>query len=604
VTEPPEVNSAEWWAEHGVADEVRAARPYVRWTTDDVEPVREAYAGLTPGQQTTLLRWAAESDGLIIYRHSFEPPRDFLGRVYPEIRPDQPVVTETIWHYHGPPSDEPPSHPSTGTPLPAQHVHTREEMQEHIARSRDPDDHRGRNTRKVHPHRRLAKYLFPPAARGKVAMAHSHKQEFANRVLYRRSEKRRVPGGWEWTMEPTPPEEQERLKLEFAAWLKDHLRRFHAGEARSLATGPDVDARVRKRSFARAHLHEVPTIVTGQQLAKRIDVNPLVRKRGGFDEADCVFFGIEGCIKADAILTALLKAGEPPAVFSVPSVSLWEATYPAKRYEFSESGAEVIGDVEPGDELGAFASRYLVDKLVCIVPDADAHTKDEVMAQALLCRSTLRRLGAHAEIVLPPDDRLADGIKGVDDYLGVGGGTLDGLVWYHKEAPDEDKLEAWIRRQPREARWRTDGMRRAVRTLQALALHAGENGDYTASVRVLARAIGRRQRPVDPRPHTALEEIDGRDPIDIRDPVDGRDADAARKWFERGINDLLEIRAISSSKPLGVRRERWIRTKAGLHKQSGLHWAEEGVVVTIHEELRAPAKRRSIRSLRTRKTSH
>jgi hypothetical protein len=69
------VGSEAWWEERGVAAEVREHRPYVRWTTTDIEPVREAYAGLSTGQLRTLLRWARQSDGLVIYRHSFEAYR-------------------------------------------------------------------------------------------------------------------------------------------------------------------------------------------------------------------------------------------------------------------------------------------------------------------------------------------------------------------------------------------------------------------------------------------------------------------------------------------------------------------------------------------------
>ena len=121
----PAVNSGQWWADHGVAEAVRTARPYVRWTTDDLAPVRSAYTGLGRGQLDTVLRWARQSDGLVIYRHSFERvPADDPRRVYPEIRPDQAVCTDTVWHYHGRARAEPPCHPTTGKPLRPEHVHS------------------------------------------------------------------------------------------------------------------------------------------------------------------------------------------------------------------------------------------------------------------------------------------------------------------------------------------------------------------------------------------------------------------------------------------------------------------------------------------------
>jgi len=97
MTSEPEVNSEAWWAARGVAEKVRTARPHMRWTTAELEPVRTAYVGLSQRQVNALLRWARQSDGLHIYRHSFElvSPED-PRHVYPEIRPDEAVETETV----------------------------------------------------------------------------------------------------------------------------------------------------------------------------------------------------------------------------------------------------------------------------------------------------------------------------------------------------------------------------------------------------------------------------------------------------------------------------------------------------------------------------
>jgi hypothetical protein len=378
-------------------------------------------------------------------------------------------------------------------------------------------------------------------------------------------------------------DELEQLEAEFAAWLEAHVRKRHPGE--DLA---QILEDVRAFGGSTQHEHSVHIKRGGEQLAKRIDVNPLVWEHGGFEQAERVFFSIEGCIKADAILTALLQTGQSPSVFSVPSVSLWQATYPVVVESEDEvwrrmAEAEVTGETLPefnsyeGDELAAFVRAHLLHKLVCIVPDADAHTKDEVMTQALLCRSSLRELGARAEIVLPPDEQLAKGIKGIDDYLGKGGGTLEGLVCYRKAPPDEAQLVEWLLRHARQRRWRSDGLQRTVRTLQALATHAGENGTYSASVRLLARATRRR-----------------RENAELRQDYDSersgtRDLDAARQKFQRGIKDLLELGAISANKPLSVRRDRWLG--------GGWRWEEDAVVITVCEELRARAELRSIRDL-------
>ena len=79
------------------------------------------------------------------------------------------------------------------------------------------------------------------------------------------------------------------------------------------------------------------------KIASRIDVHPLAVAKILTDPV--VFFGIEGCMKADAILSA------GGSVFSVPSVSLWGCR-----------------------ELESFVFAYLIrepdqPKTVIIVPD-------------------------------------------------------------------------------------------------------------------------------------------------------------------------------------------------------------------------------------------
>src|SRR5262249_36841826 len=146
-------------------------------------PVREAYAGLSDGQQRTLLGWAGQSDGLIIYRYSFErvAPGE-LRYVYPEIRPDERVHTKTIWHYHGPPMSERPRNPDTGNRLRAEMVDEPEALQHNIAHCGDPDDHCHINSDAVHSHRGMAKYLFPPSSTITVPWVHSHRDEWWVRV--------------------------------------------------------------------------------------------------------------------------------------------------------------------------------------------------------------------------------------------------------------------------------------------------------------------------------------------------------------------------------------------------------------------------------------
>jgi hypothetical protein len=59
----------------------------------------------------------------------------------------------------------------------------------------------------------------------------------------------------------------------------------------------------------------------GSKYAKRIDMHPLAV--GLLRDAKRIYFGLEGCIKADAMLSAILRSREKASVLSVPSVTLW-----------------------------------------------------------------------------------------------------------------------------------------------------------------------------------------------------------------------------------------------------------------------------------------
>src|SRR2546426_8510334 len=81
--------------EHAISLALWNARPYVRWETDDIEPVREAYADLsTKGVMT---RIAKQFGGYVITRHA--PPGS--DKIYAEIRPDEAVYVEgPEKHFH------------------------------------------------------------------------------------------------------------------------------------------------------------------------------------------------------------------------------------------------------------------------------------------------------------------------------------------------------------------------------------------------------------------------------------------------------------------------------------------------------------------------
>lgn len=205
--EAPE-SSDDFFGSRGISPEVWRARPYVRWMQDNLEPVRNAYGNLSTSK--FMVRLAKQSDGWIINRHAVPGG----GRIYAEIRPDEPVFTgPPITHYHG-------DSPLPDGEVPARHIHSPRNMRFHIARDRFPNDHRGTNSQKVHKHRDPAKYVFPPTPKIDRRQFHAH-------AKYK----------------------PEKLAL--------HLQHDHDGE-----------------DTAETHSHARRVKDPGRDLAKRLDVHP------------------------------------------------------------------------------------------------------------------------------------------------------------------------------------------------------------------------------------------------------------------------------------------------------------------------------------------
>jgi hypothetical protein len=172
------------------------------------------------------------------------------------------------------------------------------------------------------------------------------------------------PKGEDWPVFPEEAGSAAGKYLPRALVLKGLSRVQHVGKAHD---GVNVNG---------VHVHEPEAakyILLGDN--RRIDVHPWAMRF--LPRARRVFFVLEGTLKNDAVLSA----GE--AVFSVPSVTLWDPR-----------------------ELGRFAQRYLQNKVVFIVPDADWHMNPAVYRQALLVRSCIRRQGVEAHVAAPPITRV------------------------------------------------------------------------------------------------------------------------------------------------------------------------------------------------------
>lgn len=462
------------FTKRGISPEVRESRGYIPYGPDNFEPVEEAYRDLSESQRKFVRKVARQSEGYLIKR--YVPPGLDLPPIYPEIRPSNRVKTRNArFHWHGDdPSQEPPGlgykrepKPKDGewsppTDLEKRNIHTAKSMRRHIDRDRGfDDDHRGQNTNAIHSHadKVMAKYVHPPGNKDHCKWTHDHYEKRWRHEHYAyktaRGRKKHLHkwhdgkdiSGWHQHISPV---NRDAKKLE------EHERKYHDGKK-------DV------RGF---HKHTRDIIDPNNPIARRIDMQPWAAPL--FENTRQVFFGIEGCIKADSMLVFILKTGYDASVLSVPAVGQWNAP-----------------------ELEKVVRRYLRGKRVFVVPDSDWREKgkEAVVGQAFLCSETLRRYGVEEVYVAAPPVELYhttkgadDEIKGVDDFLGAGY-SLDEMHVVERRMPEA--LLKWKDRQikgGRRGRWR-EGLERDAEVLQALALFAGTDGEVHATLRMLAKVL-------------------------------------------------------------------------------------------------------------------
>jgi len=437
----------------GIPEHIWKARPYLWWTPDNSEPATAPFADLTSGQRAFVARIARQSPGWVITRYppALWPP---LPKVYPELRPIVPVkigLRPPHWHGDGPELEGlKPWERLLGKP-------GSKLWRKHINRDKDhhpaiePDDggindHRGVNTETIHRHRHWAKYVFPSSPSVVEEYDHDHadgwkRRSAADRPLYRERHVAGQPGG---------------VDVAGPHW---HTRRVKDGTV---------------------------------SLARRIDVHPLAEDR--IRSADVVFFVIEGCIKADAVLA------DDGAVLSVPSVSLWDC-----------------------DELRRFTAQYLVGKVVVVVPDADWYTKDQVINQARLCQNSLISYGVQqVHVAAPPSTLGGRSTKGVDDFIGAGGHLEDLQVIDYEVPPALYEMVA------REWSWRRDRRRRDAETLAGLANFTGERGSLHAPLSTVARVLNMSPRAVS----EAVRDLEAMGAVTI----EGGDLATGGSWFSAQLD--------------------------------------------------------------------
>jgi IclR helix-turn-helix domain len=254
--------------------------------------------------------------------------------------------------------------------------------------------------------------------------------------------------------------------------------------------------------------------------AKRLDVPPNVM--GRLSQNAPRAFVMEGCLKTDAVVSAGWFA------YGVPSVTLWRA--PEHKH---------------------FAGRYLAGEVLYIICDSDWYDNELVITQAMFCRTELRKLGVMAQVAAPP---AITGTKvGVDDHLGKGE-TMSDLIVIDRE-PKYGLAEFIAER----GQWRKDRVIRGAEVLEALAIHAGEDGRISASLRSISRVMGvhksRVERALRDLEHCGAVTIEG----DLQAQYQWKDRKTGRwvnyDWIDRPTIIIApDLRAETLRKRLGDSR--------------------------------------------------
>jgi len=431
------IDDPKFWEERGIEEAVKDKRPYVPWSTrkkNGFNPVWTEYPerDFTAGQRRFLKKIISQGDGFLIMRHVAPEFADY-GKIYAELRPDEAAITKTTQHWHA--SDEVPD------PKPTYQSYPAYLMADHIARSETEwykvtkadgtfdrrtkylGDHFGDNPKGVHKHVHPAKYVFCPSPYHWADKVHKHNSSF-----FRRN--------------PTILEQH----------LNKHHMRFDpkAGHVRLFKPAP-----------GRSHKWKSWEKNKSVNYAARVDIHPLARPL--FADADIVYFPIEGCLKSDSVLSAVLDTKEKAGVLSVPAVSLWDT---------------------PEMNDPKFLKQYLGGKLVVIIPDADWYVwqrnkyskgnRGAVIRQSRFLQTYLQTQKITAVIATTPREVYEGSggrIKGIDDFLGSGRKLSDMEVNEPTVTYSEIK-DVFGERAIDGGRGNRDGIIRDAATLYTLSLYA------------------------------------------------------------------------------------------------------------------------------------
>jgi hypothetical protein len=282
-------------------------------------------------------------------------------------------------------------------------------------------------------------------------------------------------------------------------WVADHLeRRERLVEKKKTLDLQDFDRAHGPRTLngeivgpevSHAHAHTAKYVFPpGNNQGKRLDAHPDAHemiddtcRRGGV-----LFYALEGCLKADAILSA------GRAVVSVPSVVLY---WPQEMQLFIER--YLGGTVSPKHSRNP-TTRFDGRPSVVLLTDSDWRTNTEVMFYGVETAGRLRQHGVNAIFAAPPvmDD---DPKTGVDDYL-YAGGRLDDLPTVEHLVRPEDDLQDLVA--SRLHRGCGVSVKTGAEVFRWLLLHATPEGEVLGKVKRCARSLY-----PDLKPEAALQKV-------------------------------------------------------------------------------------------------
>lgn len=512
-----------WLDAHGVSREVFESRPYTPFgpTPEGLKAIDKEY-GASQANQLLFRRVASQTDGFLMERNPV--PGSPEGPILAEARPNKNVAIDPGKRaYKKKIADNAADFAKqTETFTPQQAVdHQRAKVAELEKRVLEAKKATPKSIRQDAENRvkHTQDKLREARASGDVAAIEEAMRE-------RDSAKRGLPKAEQRAADFVPGRDEFNAKRNLKT-AKDKLAIAEADPEAALTSLQKAAAKNATSTKKQFDKTEVKYIFPKGPEASRLDIHIDPTNVKNFTEGDGrVYWAMEGCIKADSVLTSIKKEKETGAsVVSNPSVTLWR---------------------NPETEWAA--KKHLQGRDVILIPDADGVKNPAVMNEARALQAKLLNDGVGRVIIASPPLTKRGGIetltlpsgakderKGVDDHLGLGKGTLGELTYHDRQIP-EIKLDKYVIRS--QARANTED------TLRAISSIVGERGSGAISKDMLTAASGLPRTTADDA-KKRLRDLGLIDVEYVIDPVEASQGRKVQVMSDKRIKELVRKRVIS-----------------------------------------------------------